>query len=126
MTTQTLWSAASLARGVVTAVAPQPSVVWFHVRPHSALAACLTRGPARAQIYVVDSSDRRRVEETGVELNSLLEEQKLAGIPVLVLANKQDLINAMPAKEARGAPVCLCRCWQQSCCSVLLLLRLYA
>eukprot|EP01083_Nonionella_stella_P076460 208359_1 len=52
-----------------------------------------------ALIYVIDSADRRRVEESGIELNSLIEDEKLAGIPVLVLANKQDLINAMSAKE---------------------------
>lgn len=51
------------------------------------------------QIYVIDSADRRRIEETGIELTSLLEEEELAGIPLLVLANKQDLLNAMPAKE---------------------------
>ena len=42
-----------------------------------------------ALIYVIDSSDRRRMEETGVELNQLLEEEKLAGIPLLIYANKQ-------------------------------------
>ena len=35
----------------------------------------------------------------GVELNTLLEEGKLAAIPLLVFANKQDLISAMAAKE---------------------------
>jgi len=52
-----------------------------------------------ALVYVIDSADRRRVQETGIELNALLEEEKLAGVPVLVLANKQDLLNAMPPKE---------------------------
>jgi len=52
-----------------------------------------------ALVYVIDSSDRRRMEETGLELNSLIEEEKLSGIPVLVFANKQDLINAMTPKE---------------------------
>ena len=42
------------------------------------------------------------MEETGVELNSLLEEEKLAGVPVLIFANKQDLLNAMPPKEVRA------------------------
>lgn len=36
-----------------------------------------------------------------MELSSLLEEEKLAGVPVLIFANKQDLLNAMPPKEAR-------------------------
>lgn len=52
-----------------------------------------------ALIYVIDSSDKRRVEEAGVELNSLLEEEALSHVPVIILANKCDLISAMPAKE---------------------------
>lgn len=43
------------------------------------------------QIFVIDSSDEPRLEEAGVELNSLLAEEKLAGIPLLIYANKQDL-----------------------------------
>lgn len=50
-------------------------------------------------IYVVDSADRIRLEETGLELTELLEEDKLAHIPVLVFANKQDLLTAAPADE---------------------------
>merc|ERR1711988_1999135 len=52
-----------------------------------------------ALIYVIDSADRRRLEETGVELGQLLEEDKLAGVPVLIFANKQDLLNAISASE---------------------------
>jgi len=50
-------------------------------------------------MYVIDSSDRKRLEETGDELSKLLEEDKLAGVPLLVLANKQDLLNALPPNE---------------------------
>merc|ERR1712048_803800 len=42
-------------------------------------------------IYVMDSSDRPRFEESGLQLAELLEEEKLQGTPVLVFANKQDL-----------------------------------
>eukprot|EP01116_Phalansterium_solitarium_P016986 TRINITY_DN4070_c0_g1_i1.p1 TRINITY_DN4070_c0_g1~~TRINITY_DN4070_c0_g1_i1.p1 ORF type:complete len:192 (-),score=26.21 TRINITY_DN4070_c0_g1_i1:127-663(-) len=52
-----------------------------------------------ALIYVIDSTDKRRLDETGEELSTLLEEEKLAGVPVLIFANKQDLANALPAKE---------------------------
>merc|ERR1711998_280582 len=52
-----------------------------------------------ALIYVIDSADTRRVEETGIELGQLLEEEKLAGVPVLIFANKQDLLNAMGPEE---------------------------
>ncbi|KAI8821523.1 ADP-ribosylation factor-like protein 3-like protein [Fimicolochytrium jonesii] len=50
-------------------------------------------------IYVIDSADRRRLEETGEELQQLLEESKLLGVPLLVLANKQDLVTALPGDE---------------------------
>lgn len=41
--------------------------------------------------------------ETGVELGQLLEEEKLDGIPLLVFANKQDLLNALPSSEVSEA-----------------------
>ena len=55
-----------------------------------------------AQIYVIDSADRKRLEETGEELMELLEEEKLSGASVLIYANKQDLVRlrapAVPAQ----------------------------
>jgi len=50
-------------------------------------------------IYVIDSADRKRLEESGVQLAELLEEEKLEGTPILVFANKQDLINAARTDE---------------------------
>jgi hypothetical protein len=38
--------------------------------------------------------DDRRLEETGAELAALLQEDKLASIPFLTLANNQDLATA--------------------------------
>lgn len=62
-----------------------------------------------ALVYVIDCSDRRRIDETGGELQELLQEERLAGVPLLVFANKQDLLNAMKEDEvrecARGACV---------------------
>jgi signal recognition particle receptor subunit beta len=55
------------------------------------------------QIYVIDSADRRRLEETGMELVTLLEEEKLSNVPILVFANKQDLLNALPSGEISTA-----------------------
>lgn len=56
-----------------------------------------------ALVYVIDSADRRRIEETGVELGQLLQEEKLMSVPVLIFANKQDLMNAMdPEQIAAG------------------------
>ncbi|KAH9416360.1 ADP-ribosylation factor protein 3 [Dermatophagoides pteronyssinus] len=50
-------------------------------------------------IYVIDSADKKRFAETSVELNELLNEEKLMNVPLLVYANKQDLINAVSASE---------------------------
>ncbi|XP_071827914.1 ADP-ribosylation factor-like protein 3 [Apostichopus japonicus] len=73
-------------------------------------------------IYVVDSADRIRLEETGLELTELLEEDKLAGIPVLVFANKQDLLSAAPAdeiSESLNLNVMRDRTWRIQPCSAL-------
>jgi len=50
-------------------------------------------------VYVIDSSDSRRLEESGTELRELLAEDTLRGIPLLVFANKQDLLQAVPAED---------------------------
>ncbi|KAL9179438.1 hypothetical protein ACHAXT_008728 [Thalassiosira profunda] len=54
-----------------------------------------------ALIYVIDSSDSQRMSETGQELSQLLNESKLTAVPLLVFANKQDLLNARSADEIR-------------------------
>jgi ADP-ribosylation factor protein 1 len=50
-------------------------------------------------IFVVDSSDRDRIDEAAEELAKLLVEDELRGVPLLVLANKQDLPTAMLVTE---------------------------
>ncbi|UJR26627.1 hypothetical protein I4U23_007945 [Adineta vaga] len=50
-------------------------------------------------IYVIDSSDRKRFDETNQELSELLEEEKLRNVPLLIFANKQDLLNASKASD---------------------------
>jgi len=45
-------------------------------------------------IYVVDSADVERLSEATVELNQLLKEKKLKDVPLLVFANKMDLLSA--------------------------------
>ena len=52
-----------------------------------------------AIIYVIDAADRRRMEETGIELQQLLDEELLAGVPIVIFANKQDLINSLSPAE---------------------------
>ena len=71
-------------------------------------------------IYVIDSADRRRLEETGVELGQLLEEEKMTGAPVMIFANKQDLLNAQPASDistALNLHTIRDRAWQIQPCS---------
>ncbi|XP_025007432.1 ADP-ribosylation factor-like protein 3 isoform X1 [Gallus gallus] len=73
-------------------------------------------------IYVIDSADRKRFEETGQELAELLDEEKLGGVPVLIFANKQDLLTAAPASEiAEGLNLHTIRdrVWQIQSCSAL-------
>lgn len=52
-----------------------------------------------ALVYVIDSSDEKRMEETGIELDGLIGEDKLDRVPILIFANKQDLLNAYSAEE---------------------------
>ncbi|TNV70724.1 hypothetical protein FGO68_gene1264 [Halteria grandinella] len=52
-----------------------------------------------AVIFVVDSADRERIEIAKQELELMLQEEELKGVPVLVLANKQDLPNALNDQE---------------------------
>merc|ERR1711933_328847 len=50
-------------------------------------------------IFVVDSTDRDRVEDACEELMKMLNEDEMRDVVLLVFANKQDLPNAMPAAE---------------------------
>ncbi|KAI6226499.1 ADP-ribosylation factor-like protein 3 [Aphelenchoides fujianensis] len=74
-------------------------------------------------IYVIDSTDKKRFDETALELSELLEEEKLKNVPVLVFANKQDLFNAAPASEIADGMQLLSlsrdRIWQIQACSAL-------
>ena len=54
-----------------------------------------------AVVYVIDSADRERLEVARQELELMLQEEELKGAPVLILANKQDLPNAMNEQEVR-------------------------
>lgn len=52
-----------------------------------------------ALIWVLDSSDRERMDEAAEELASLMQEHDLSKSTLLVLANKQDLPGAMSVQE---------------------------
>merc|ERR1719464_2034636 len=52
-----------------------------------------------ALIFVVDSSDRDRIEEANEELLKMLHREEMRDAVLLVLANKQDLPDAMTTSE---------------------------
>ncbi|KAM3961790.1 ADP-ribosylation factor related protein 1 [Aphomia sociella] len=48
-----------------------------------------------AVIYIVDSSDRDRVSESKETFDRMIASEHLSGVPLLVLANKQDIPDCM-------------------------------
>ncbi|KAL6609401.1 hypothetical protein ACP70R_039370 [Stipagrostis hirtigluma subsp. patula] len=52
-----------------------------------------------AVVYMVDAADRPRFAESKVELDALLSDGALAGVPFLVLGNKIDVVQAAPEQE---------------------------
>ncbi|KAL9095019.1 MAG: hypothetical protein Q9165_002621 [Trypethelium subeluteriae] len=52
-------------------------------------------------IWVVDSTDRDRLEDCSTELKGLLMEERLMGASLLVFKNKSDVTGAMDANEVR-------------------------
>ena len=50
-------------------------------------------------VWVIDSSDLRRLDDCKAELHNLLKEERLSGASLLVLANKQDIRGALKPSE---------------------------
>lgn len=50
-------------------------------------------------IYVIDSSDHKRIQESSNELMDILGEEKLKYVPVLIFLNKQDVLNSVKIPE---------------------------
>ncbi|XP_057453642.1 ADP-ribosylation factor-like protein 2 isoform X3 [Lotus japonicus] len=50
-------------------------------------------------VWVVDSSDLRRLDDCKMELDNLLKEERLSGSSLLILANKQDIRGALTPDE---------------------------
>lgn len=55
-------------------------------------------------VFVVDSSNRERVSEARDVLKHLLKDQRLQGVPLMVLANKKDRPNCMSIREVGLSP----------------------
>ncbi|KAM6062537.1 PREDICTED: ADP-ribosylation factor-like protein 14 [Chlamydotis macqueenii] len=74
-------------------------------------------------LYVVDSSDKRRLEESKKEFELILKNDFLKSVPVVLLANKQDLPGALNAEEVTRRfhmkKYCSDRNWYvQPCCAI--------
>ncbi|GBF91188.1 ADP-ribosylation factor [Raphidocelis subcapitata] len=54
-------------------------------------------------IWVVDASDRARLADCAAELAGLLQEERLMGATLLILANKQDIPSALTLKQIQEA-----------------------
>lgn len=54
-------------------------------------------------IWVIDSADKRRLEDCKEELEKLLLEEKLAGASLLIFANKQDVKGALSLDQIKEA-----------------------
>lgn len=52
-------------------------------------------------IWVIDSTDKMRMNDCKKELHSLLKQEKLCGATLLIFCNKQDLEGALTASEIR-------------------------
>lgn len=50
-------------------------------------------------IFVIDSSDRERIEEAKQELYKIAMDRVMSDVPILIFANKQDMPNAMKPQE---------------------------
>ncbi|CAI0399924.1 unnamed protein product, partial [Linum tenue] len=50
-------------------------------------------------VWVVDSSDLRRLGDCKMELENLLKEERLSGASLLIFANKQDINGALTPEE---------------------------
>lgn len=50
-------------------------------------------------VWVVDSTDRNRIADCKRELDSVLQQERLAGASLLIFANKQDINGALTPEE---------------------------
>jgi ADP-ribosylation factor related protein 1 len=60
-------------------------------------------GDSHAVLYVLDASDRARLEESKAAFERVAAAPDLGGAPILVIANKQDVPGAADMAEVAGA-----------------------
>ena len=52
-------------------------------------------------IFVIDASDKDRLDESAVELMNILDEDVLEKVPLLILTTKTDVAGALTAEEVQ-------------------------
>ena len=67
----------------------------------------------QSKIFVVDSSDSSHLNEAAQSLAKVLRNSTLAGLPLLVLANKQDLSDAKDLVEVLKIAITFYSCYLQ-------------
>lgn len=74
-------------------------------------------------VYVVDSTDKQRLEDSRREFEHILKNEHIKNVPVVLLANKQDVPGALTAKDItrifKVKKLCCNRNWcVQPCCAI--------
>ena len=52
-------------------------------------------------IYMIDSTDNERLEESWTAFDKMIQNEQLIGLPLLVACNKQDLSNCMTVPDIK-------------------------
>lgn len=74
----------------------------------------------QALVFVVDSADKERLPEAAKALKRLLSEDRMEGLPLMVLANKKDLPSSMTIRQISNQlnlPGLEDRRWEIQACS---------
>lgn len=74
-------------------------------------------------VYVVDSTDQERLEDSRKEFERILKNEHIKNVPVVLLANKQDVPGALTAEDItrmfKVKKLCSDRNWYvQPCCAL--------
>ncbi|XP_008052141.1 ADP-ribosylation factor-like protein 14 [Carlito syrichta] len=74
-------------------------------------------------VYVVDSTDQQRLEDSRREFEHILKNEHIKNVPVVLLANKQDIPGALTAEDItrmfKVKRLCSDRNWYvQPCCAI--------
>lgn len=56
---------------------------------------------AHGVVFVIDSTDRERLEECKTALESVVTSEAVEGVPILMLANKQDREDRMEVEDIK-------------------------